>query len=627
MDFETAVKDLSQEDIDAKAISIIKEEVRMWQDASVWVTNNIAFQMRNVIDKCRQNYFGVFSKKENRNGTKNIWDPLTEIMVDSVVYNIDLDPKDINVRAKNPNHIGSANVCRMTLKDKLHEVGFGEILDDIERFGSIDGTAVLKTFKGINPRTGKVELRSYWVDLRNFYIDPNATNIQETGAVNERAIMNLNEVRGYKKLGWRNVDEVVGNTKVPVYNDLIAESRGETPLVEIYERWGLMPKFLLTGKDEDKEEYVEGHIIVSNLDTKPLVHVIRENPSKDSWKPYEEWWFKKLANRWYGRGIGEMLFSHQLYANLVANMRKNVNLIKGTGLYEIRKGSGIKQSDLQGLVEGGSIMVNQIGADIAPFQDRNFAYDQSIAESDRLMAQASKLTGANDLVQGNMPSTTSATTATIQNLNTQSRFEFLREGLGRFIQRVIERHYLPIIKEMFNNEELVRVTGDASFLQDLDESIVNRRINEGIIKFVMKTGAYPTPEMIDNQRQVLMNNLQILGSDRFVKDMKQIFDPKYDISVDITNEEVDYASKLTNIKDVLMNLSQISPGIDTSALLEDWLDMLGLNGARYFKKASQQVAPPQQLGGVAPQPGPASLQAPTDTMEQSARAVANGQTA
>lgn len=628
---------------DAEAIRIIKDEVRRWEEGSVWVTNNIAFQMRNIIDKARQNYFGIYSEKYNRTNTsRNIWDPITEIMVDTVVYNIDLDPKDIVLKAKNPDSIGSANVTKMAVRDTLHKVGFGEILDDIERFGCIDGTAVLKTFKGINPRTGKVELRSYWVDLRNFYIDPNSTNIQDSPAVIERAVMTKEEVLEYAKLGWENVEDVFATPRVPVYNNLIAESRGETPLVEIWERWGLAPKSILTG-DADDTEFIDLHLIVSNINSHPIVHVARENPDPKKYKPYEEWHFKKLANRWYGRGIGEMLFSHQLYANIVANMRKNVNLVKGNGLYKIRKGSGIKQSDLQGLVEGGGIQVTNLNTDIEPFADRNFAYDQSMAESDRLMAQARMMTGATEASQGEaLPSTTSATTATIQNLNLQTRFEFMRESLGRFVQRVIERHYLPIIREMLSQEELVRITGDSSFLKDFDERVINKRINSAILEYVMTNGSAPDPMMVEEQRNMLMQNMESLGDSRYIKGMKDVMDADYDVEVHVTNEEKDFVSTMQNLRDTMITLPQLTTGIDMDALIQDWLDMIGLDGRRYFKKQtpmnqmnpmSPQMSPQtNQVTGEASAPtaptfGPPAAQTPTDVMAQSMRAVAQGKTA
>ena len=85
-------------------------------------------------------------------------------MVNSVVKNIDLDTKDINLRAKKPESVGLTSVARSIIRDSLDGIGqgiseygtsFGEELDMLERNLAIDGTAVWKTMDAV--RNGKKE--------------------------------------------------------------------------------------------------------------------------------------------------------------------------------------------------------------------------------------------------------------------------------------------------------------------------------------------------------------------------------------------------------------------------------------------------------------------------------------
>ncbi len=619
-------KEYSPSDIESQAIQIISSEVREWEDGQCWITDKIAINMKKVVDRARQNYFGKYSQDRDPGATTDkVFDPITEIMVDTVVHSIDLDPKHVFIKAKNPEHVDFANLARMIIKDYLHRVSFGELLDDVERFAAIDGTAVVKAFKAKNYKTGKNELNTYLVDLRNFYIDPNANNIQDATSVIERAVVSINEFQAYN---FNNAEYVTGSKDVALYNGLEAESRGETPMVELYERWGVFEKYLMTGREEDRDVYVDGRIVASSTGGKWVLHEIEENKNPNKYKPYEEWQLKRVPNRWYGRGIAETLFSHQAYANVLANMRKNVNLTKGLGLYEIREGSGIKPSDLRALTESGGIVVKRLGEDIRPFPDRDFHYDQSLNETNQLYNVAQRVTGATELAQGEqLPATTSATSATIQNQNLNTRWDFIKESLGRFVQRVVERHYLPIIKELLSSEEILRIAGDSKFLKDFDERIITSRLNRAIIKYVEDNFEPPAPEQIAMQRELLKSQMRNQGADRFMKNVKEVFNPDFDIEVHVTNEELSKDTQLQNIRDAIANLAQVSPNFDVDALIEDWMDLLGMDIRRYYKKPDemQQQGMPQlqaQGGGQQPQRQPT----PEEVIANAEERVGQGRT-
>lgn len=121
-------------DLELEALRIIKSEKTEWETGTAFVTEKVAFQMRNLIRQLRKNYWGIFDNPTDpTTGRKKIWVPLTESLVESVVKNIDLDTKDIQFKAKRPEAIGFTSLVRSIVKVRLDQINFGEKLDELER--------------------------------------------------------------------------------------------------------------------------------------------------------------------------------------------------------------------------------------------------------------------------------------------------------------------------------------------------------------------------------------------------------------------------------------------------------------------------------------------------------------
>jgi len=206
-------------DIEAEATGLVKREKTEWETGTAFVTDKVAFQMRNLIRDLRKNYYGIFNTPiDPQTGKKKIWIPLTESLVESVVKNIDLDTKDIDFISKKPGMSKLKFLVKNIVRGKLHKINFGEKLDDFERRLAIDGTAVWKTIK--MKKDGKIVPQIKQVDLLNFYIDPVASSIQETESVIERAVVPIEEFRNMK--GLINQDKVKGERNVERYDGQLA---------------------------------------------------------------------------------------------------------------------------------------------------------------------------------------------------------------------------------------------------------------------------------------------------------------------------------------------------------------------------------------------------------------------
>lgn len=588
-----------------KAIEIMQAEVTNWRDGVVFVTNKASYKMLGadgIINKARKNYLGIFDvERDEITQKKKIFIPLTEDMVETVVKNIDLDSADINIRATNPNGFAPATILRYLLNYFMRRNYFGEILNEMLRLFCIDGTIVLKSLKNYDKRLNGQSIRSKIVDATNFFIEPSENNIQEAGAVIERNILTLSEAKQYP---WDNLKYLEGRTDIERLDIGIIGKQISTqvPYVEVYERWGDLPKYCLTGREEDKEDWVPTITIVSNLFTNPIVHKIV--PNKNQIKPYEECRYRKIFGRWHGRGIGEIASGLQSYINEVVNLRLNKARIAQLGLFKIRRGSGITQQLLSSLTTGGVIPVTRMDdiQELATTGVLPFSYQ----DEDRIYTWGQRITNAWEVGRGEtLPASLPATTAVLQERGMRTGFDLLQENLGMFLSRVFERHIIPLLLETIKDEEVISIIGSPKDLKEIDESYINYQLNRAILNSLMGGQGFPPPDYIEHLRKIYRDNLKAFGKTRYFKVRKDFLTNwKYEVEVFVTGEAFNKAVMVRQLNDILLTYSRL-PGvnIDVDAVFKEILDLMGLGGARFLRTQDEiRAIPPVREVPIPTQP-------------------------
>src|SRR5579872_6410150 len=102
---------------ESEALRIVKFEKTQWETAFAYVTERVAFNMRQLIRACRKNYWGVFDQPiDPTTGREKIWEHLTKTFIDYVTSAYDLDTKDITFRAKHPEAYGLTDIVRSVVK-------------------------------------------------------------------------------------------------------------------------------------------------------------------------------------------------------------------------------------------------------------------------------------------------------------------------------------------------------------------------------------------------------------------------------------------------------------------------------------------------------------------------------
>ncbi len=586
-------------DIEAKAISIVEGERDAWEDSLVYVTDKVAFAMRNLIKTLRKNYWGIFDEPTDPvTGRKKTWIPLSESLVESTVKNIDLDTKDINIRAKKPGSVRFASVVRNVVRNFLGKIMFGEILDISERQLLIDGTCVWKITE-VKGKDGKPTADIRLVDTLNIYVDPTTKSLQDAYRVTERGLLSLDEIKGMK--GWINTENLdTAEGLNPNDRGLDSTQSGTSKYRDVWEIWGMIPKWLITNDKKDKESGVEidGHIVVSGLEANgKVVHLIEEN--KKSLKPYEECWFRRINGRWPGKGVVEAVMMLQVWLNTVVNIRINRSYVSQLGIFKIRTGAGITPQMVGRLASNGAILVKDM-TDIEQMVMQD-ASPSSYKDEDIINSWSQKVSGAYDVSTGEtLPASTSATSAAIQSNQANSGYILVKEGIGMFLQRVMERHVLPIIFRNLKKDELLRITGDVQELREFDNNIKNALFYKEIEKR-NKKGEFVPLEMIEREMARFDEVQTELKDDRFIE-IKDEFNPAdYDVEVFVTNEEIDKSVLANN----LLSALQLVPE-HREEILEEIYDIMGLDVNRLKKKQTQMGDMLQQA--QAPQPNMEDIQ-------------------
>lgn len=619
-------------DVEAQAISLVRREKSTWETGTAFVTDKVAFQMRNLIKQLRKNYWSIYDvPNDSVSGRKKTWVPLTEAAVESAVKNIDLDTKDINFRAKHAKAIGMTALVRAIVKKKLDEIYFGEILDKSLRTLAIDGTVVWKTYEEYDELLQKKTMRIQVVDLLNFYIDPTVESIQEADAIIERAVLTPDEFK--RMTGWMNKDRITPQTNINRYDGEVGgyggstTTSGETPYVEVFERWGKMPKALITGKQEDAQTYINGHIVISGITSGGVCHLIEEN--KKGLKPYEEAWYTRIQGRWYGKGIAEKLLYLQLWLNTVVNIRINRSFVSQLGIFKIKRNAGITPQSLSRLSANGAVLVESMD-DIQQMVVQE-ASSASYKDEEDIQSWANKVTSAFEMVTGEpLPASTSATVGALQSRAAQSGFTIIKDGVGYFLQRWLKRHAIPILMKDLKGGDPLRITGEAEELRELDERVVNFQMADLLDERIKKlkagdlTQAF-TSEMVLQERERALAKLRASGRDRFIDLVHDIDPTEFDVQVYITNEEFDkgiLAQNLTQLLQVVGNIPSMQGYIEP--IIRQTIDLMGLDTAQMKKTETPMQLPTmgaapqtQQAPGTPPNTPPGMGTQPNVNMEQS----------
>jgi hypothetical protein len=576
---------MNQEQARQALVAIVTEEVRKYDMGQYWITDKVAFNMRELIKEFRKNYWGIYDVPVDPiTKREKLWVPLTRTLCDAVRKSIDMDPKDVRFRSTDPDYTEITHLVRGVVRSYLRKTYFGHTLNQLSISLVRDGTRVWKTYKD-----GENLVRKD-VDILDVYIDPTAESIQETQRFTERILMEETEV---KRMDWGNTDKFKTSKDLEKNEGDTARKAGEYG--DVYEMWGKVPANLLnaaSGGDwnPDDIEMVDAHVVISGIDTGAITfHLAEKNTEKDAMgniiKPYEEFWYIKVPGRWYGIGIAETVLQLQWWINTIVNLRINKNTVAQLGLLKVRKGSGVTQQMLANLVSKGVIELNDPDGDIQNMVVAE-AGQSSYTDEGTARKWAQDVTSVFDINLGELPASSSATGAAIQDRQSQSAFSLIVESIEYGVQRWIDRHVLKHVPDMIKKDAKVTVFKDFEEIKKIRERVVASLVSDEMEKMYKKSGKVPTEQELQSLIDRMTRKLEERG-DMVFEVIEDLIVSGLETEVFMTNSEMD-------IGVTVRNLLELRNGVDSVAAAQmtaQALDLLGLEVPQSLKNPPPMPQP------------------------------------
>ena len=570
-------------------IGRVRDEVSKYEQGQYWITDKVAFNMREMVKEARKNYWGVYDDPTDPvTGKEKLWVPLTRLLVDSVRKNVDLDPKDLRFRSADPKVSPFTHLTRGYMRRWMSKNYFNHDLNQMIFTSAVDGTTVWKTYM----ENGRV--RYHDVDLLNVYIDPTADSIQDAYRFTERILMSKEEVAG---MDWENKDEFkISEDLEKNDGDTAVKKSGE--FGDVYECWGLFPrKEILAAQglehDDEDEKEVEAQVVISGLDTGSVVfHLAEVNAEMDNngeiIKPYEEAWYIKVPGRWYGIGIPETVLQLQSWINQTVNLRINKNTIAQLGLLKVRRGAKVTQQMVKNLISKGVITLADPERDLQNMVITE-AGQSSYQDEETAKQWAQDVTSVFDLNLGDMPASTSATGVAAQVRESRSAYTLIAESMEHFLQRWVDRHVLPGLPTQIKKEGYITYFRDFDDIKEVRERVASKMVMDKIDE-MKKINFAPTPEQVVAETQRVIDKLERRG-DLLISVMDDIITKGMDTEVFVTNAE-------TDIGVTVRNLLELRNGVDPQSAAEmtaEALDLLGMRVPQSLKQAGNQAVQNEQV--------------------------------
>jgi len=459
---------------------------------------------------------------------------------DSEVKNLRFDTKHILVFSQNPQKdFPVVFISNASLKSWMAENGEDDKLKAaVEEFTANGNIG----FKKVN---GGYEI----VDALNTYItNQKADTVDDTDIV-ERHEMTASQLKRMTAWDQKKVDEVIKN----LGNKSFTASTLTTPIettskrYEIFEFTGEVSEreFNLVNDNQggDEHKYFLAKVVVAGL---------RDGGTGEKYTLFAEKLNAKLSDyyiyahrgRYEGRfwrvGMYELLFDHQIRANEIGNQLAR-GLEWASKVIFRSKDSKVLQN-IRADLDNGDVVITE---DLAQVDVRMRSLDQLIADWNRLMTDADRLSNSLEVVRGeNLPSGTPFRMGLLLDQNAGKMFQLLRQKISLPYKRVFREWVIPELIKDLKGEDVFRLVGETEILDQLREIMAESWYAQNLVRI----GPH-TKDIAEAIKQEKVDELRRV--DPVIENSKEIWKgvlPR--LFITITGEN-------SNIQDQLQDLMQL----------------------------------------------------------------------
>lgn len=536
----------------------IADYIAYYADGQVEVSPGVTYNLTDIINKSHRLLHAKFETATREGDFDPIFYRIAWVVHRTIVMASDIDLKDLNMYAMNPNAIPLIGLTKMGVRSHLLRTYFGKFVDKVLSEMSWFGTSITKRVNG------QVET----VDLRNIVRAPHIKDIQESGLA-ERQFLTLDEVRAKS---WGNMDEVKemfellekdGEHLLPIiewwtFDDELYEEGH--PKYKKLKKYHKVCKVYLdrsnnvpTSSKEAAEwdPFIELDCFITPEKKRRTSSKLREKLGEyEEMFPYEQADFFDAPGRWLSFGCGELLSGLQEHYNEKNNLyrKKDILDLRGIFVHKYTNNSNSLTQDYLDNLDTGTVLSMSTEEDFQRLVV-DMKTSEFIATTDKLYELARLIMGISAQGTGeDLPSSVSATASVINNQSQQTTYDFVRERMHHYLVKLFMDGYFDDIIGEMTEEDMVVVLGDPREFEEIDKYFINNLVNYKVLQWKEDTGMYPTEEEVTALKEKLAMDIKGHGNMRFAELKKELIGKAgYIIEFAVNNEGFDVGRKVQNL--------------------------------------------------------------------------------
>lgn len=563
----------------------IGTDVKNYLTSTVEISEGVTFSQYQLIKRIYKfRNRNLSGSKLNADLSYDYYFDVISPRADAEVKNLRFDSKHIMLFSRSPiEDFAAVFVANASLKSWMAENGEDEKLKAAVEEFSCNGNI------GFKKVAGGYEI----VDALNTYItNQMAKDVNDTSII-ERHEMSASQLKSMVEWDQDVADDVIKD----LGNKSFRSTNMTTPVSSTSKKYEV---FEFTGEVSEKEfnavKGIEGGSENKYFLAKVITAGLKDTGTDQS-KNYtlfceelsgsiSDFYLYAHRGRYEGRfwrvGMYELLFDHQIRANQIGN-----DLARGmewaSKVIFKSKDSRVLQNIRADLDNGDVIIAD----DLSQVDVRLQNMDQLIADWNRLMTDADRVSGSFEIVRGeSLPSGTPFRLGALMDQNAGMMFTLLRQKLSLPYKRVFREWVLPDLVKDLKGKDVFTLVGDTEVLEELRKIMVDRWYLENLVKIgphTKEVGEAIKAEKLE----------ELVKIDPVIENSKEIWKgvlPR--IFVTITGENSDLADQVTD----LVNLVKL----EEDPLRRAWImdQIYRIRNIPIPPKAEVQPAPQMAAGGA-----------------------------
>jgi hypothetical protein len=512
----------------------------------------------------------------------------------------DIDRKNIRIKATKAKDLVASFLASVHLQDYMRRDNFGQFLNDWGLYLASYNSAVCKFVEKEDKLHAMVlPWNRLIVDSIDFYSNPVIEILEFTPAqlkqkeeYNQEIVDSLIETLTAR--------ETIDKRKKDIKNNYI----------KLYEVHGNLPLSYLTGKKEDKNDYVRQMHIITFVEGKQKggFDDFTLFSGREKKTPYMlTWLIPSVDGSISLMGSVKSLFEAQWMVNYSVKAIKDQLDLTSKLIFQTSDPSFTNQNALSA-IENGQILIYKENMPLTQVANNSHDITSLQAFGQQWQVLAQELSSTPDIMQGNnMPSGTAFRQAAIVQQESHSNFKIMTQNKGLAIEQMMREYIIPYLKKKMDTSEEISATLESYDITKIDSIYIPnesvRRFNRKAIEAVINRAQLPD---INQEMQGVKQELGYLGNQRFFKPSeisdktwKDIFkDLEWDVECEITDENIDKEPVLTTLSSILQTLAS-NPAMlqnpDARLVWNKILEETGRISPIELSTSAQQPVP--QMGG------------------------------